>query len=77
MWGFASPGDPNAVPYIGIALAIAAGIFLCIALGDLLPEMEFHSHHGWLLTTLLLLGIAIAWGLTFIEPHHHGNAFID
>ncbi|HEX6983935.1 MAG TPA: ZIP family metal transporter, partial [Planctomycetaceae bacterium] len=28
----------------GIALGFSAGAFLCIALGDLLPELEFHSH---------------------------------
>jgi zinc and cadmium transporter len=55
---------------IGTALAFAAGVFLCISLGDLLPEMEFHSHDRVRLTVALLLGIALAWGITFLEPEH-------
>ena len=59
---------------IGCALAFAAGVFLCISLGDLLPEMEFHSHNRLRLTIALLLGVALAWGITFLEPEHlHGN----
>lgn len=50
------------------ALAFSCGIFLCIALSDLLPEMEFHSHNRFLLTAALLAGILIAWGITFLEP---------
>ena len=29
---------------VGSALAFSAGVFLCISLADLLPELEFHSH---------------------------------
>ena len=29
---------------VGCALAFAAGVFLCIALADLLPEVAFHAH---------------------------------
>ena len=28
---------------LGCALAFSAGIFICIALSDLLPEVQFHS----------------------------------
>ena len=49
------------------ALAFSCGVFLCIALSDLLPEMEFHSHNRLLLTTALLSGILIAYGITFLE----------
>jgi zinc and cadmium transporter len=59
---------------IGAALAFAAGVFICISLSDLLPEMEFHSHHRKTLTIALLLGIALAWSLRFLEPAHvHGG----
>lgn len=54
-------------PIVGCALAFACGVFLCISLSDLLPEMEFHSHNRALLTTALLLGIAMAWGIRFLE----------
>ncbi|WP_437191772.1 ZIP family metal transporter [Planctomicrobium sp. SH527] len=53
---------------IGGMLAFSAGVFLCISLSDLLPEMEFHSHHRIPLSIALLLGIALAWGIHFLEP---------
>ena len=56
---------------VGCALAFSAGVFLCIALSDLLPEMEFHSHNRLQLTLALLAGIALAWGLRFLEPPHN------
>jgi zinc and cadmium transporter len=55
---------------VGIALAVSAGVFVCIALSDLLPEMEFHSHNRVGLTAALLAGVAIAWAIRFLEPAH-------
>jgi len=52
---------------LGIAMAMAAGAFLCIAAADLLPEVEFHSHDRLLLTVSLTVGIALAWGMTVLE----------
>jgi zinc and cadmium transporter len=55
-------------------LAFSAGVFLCIALSDLLPEMEFHSHSRVPLTIALLLGILAAWAIGLAEgehAHHH------
>ena len=52
---------------LGIAMAMAAGAFLCIAAADLLPEVEFHSHDRLLLTAALTVGIALAWGMTVLE----------
>jgi zinc and cadmium transporter len=54
----------------GCALAFSAGVFLCISLSDLLPEVQFHSHDRVKLSAALLLGIAAAWGLRFFEPAH-------
>jgi zinc and cadmium transporter len=64
---------------VGCALAVSAGVFLCIALSDLLPEMEFHSHSRIPLTVALLTGVALAWGIGFFESehahsHHHAEA---
>lgn len=53
---------------VGSMLAFAAGVFICIALSDLLPEMEFHSHHRVPLSLALLAGIALAWGIRYLEP---------
>lgn len=55
---------------IAFALAFSAGVFLCIALSDLLPEMEFHSHNRFSLSVCLLVGIAAAWSLGFLESEH-------
>lgn len=61
----------------GWALAFSAGVFLCISLSDLLPEMEFHSHNRIRLTVALLVGITIAWAIGLVEgagAHgHHGH----
>lgn len=55
------------------ALAFSAGVFLCIALSDLLPEMEFHAHNRARLTAALLAGTLLAYGITFLEPVHLHN----
>ncbi len=52
------------------ALAFSAGTFLCIALSDLLPELQFHEHDRVKLSVALLAGVglmAVAGGL---EPGH-------
>ncbi|MDG1893724.1 MAG: ZIP family metal transporter [Fuerstiella sp.] len=55
---------------LGTSLAFAAGVFVCIALSDLLPEMEFHSHNRVQLTIALAIGIVVAWAVTLLEPAH-------
>jgi zinc and cadmium transporter len=60
---------------VAAALAFAAGAFICIALSDLLPEVHFHSHDRVKLTTVFLLGLALAWMIGHLEPsaaHQHG-----
>lgn len=57
---------------LGPALAFAAGTFLCISLGDLLPEVQFHRHDRLKLSLALLLGVAVAYGATFLEHGLHG-----
>lgn len=56
--GVSVAGEPGAV--VGVALAFAAGAFLCIALSDLLPELQFHQHDRVALSVALLGGIAVA-----------------
>jgi len=58
---------------LGVAMALAAGAFLCIAAADLLPEVQFHSHDRVLLTMSLALGLAIAWGITVMERSSHSH----
>ncbi|MFP6668228.1 MAG: ZIP family metal transporter [Pirellulales bacterium] len=74
--------SPTQETVIGIALAFSAGIFLCISMGDLLPELEFHSHDRIKLSLALIFGVVLAYGIRFLEPphvhdgnhanHHHG-----
>ncbi len=68
-WLLADPGVASGL-LLPAALAFSAGAFVCIALGDLLPEIQFHSHDRFKLTLLFLLGICIAWAIGAIEPAH-------
>ena len=54
---------PEEGAVIGYVLSFAAGAFLCIALGDLLPEIHFHSHDRGKLIVSLLVGISLAYVL--------------
>lgn len=55
---------------VGCALAFSAGIFLCISLSDLLPELEFHAHDRFKLSFALVLGVMLAYAIGFLEPEH-------
>jgi zinc and cadmium transporter len=60
---------------VGMALGFAAGVFLCISLADILPEVQFHTHDRMKLSLALVLGIALAYGIGFVEPaHHHAHS---
>jgi len=67
--------DPR---WIGGVLAVAAGMFLCIATSDLLPELQFHTHDRTKLSIALLAGLGLAWGIVFLETtghdHHHEHS---
>jgi zinc and cadmium transporter len=52
----------------GAALAFSAGTFLCIALSDLLPELQFHAHDRTKLSIALLAGFALMALTSLIEP---------
>jgi len=58
---------------LAYALAFSAGTFLCIAMSDLLPELQFHTHDRLALSVALLLGLAAAWGIAAIEAKSHGH----
>ncbi len=55
------------------ALGFAVGMFLCIALCDLLPELQFHRHDRVVLSCALVLGLAVAWFATQFHDHSHGH----
>lgn len=58
---------------VGAALAMAAGVFICIALADILPEVSFHSHDRAKLSVSLLLGVLLAISIGFLEGEGHGH----
>jgi zinc and cadmium transporter len=65
---------------VGAALAFSAGAFICIALSDLLPEVQFHSHDRMKLTVAFLLGIGLAYAIGGVEPegaHASGHTVME
>jgi len=58
---------------LGCVLGLSAGVFLCIALADLMPEIDLHDRDGVRLYLALLLGLALAYGIHSIEPAHEHN----
>ena len=70
--GFANEHDAHGV-VVGNALAFTAGVFLCIALSDVLPELHFHTHDKATLTGALIVGLAIAWAIAHFEMKHHDH----
>ncbi|MEM9415832.1 MAG: ZIP family metal transporter [Planctomycetota bacterium] len=58
---------------VSYAMGFAAGVFLCIALSDLLPELHFHRHDAGKLTVCLAIGLALAWTINFFEMKNHNR----
>lgn len=60
---------------VACALAMSAGVFLCISLSDLLPEVQFHSHDRIRLSAALLAGVCASVLIGQLEPGHmHGHS---
>ena len=57
--GIGRLGPAAAVGLTAAALAFSAGTFLCIALSDLLPELQFHAHDRLKLSAALLAGFVL------------------
>jgi zinc and cadmium transporter len=58
-------------PLLGAILALSSGVFLCIALSDVLPELQFHRHDRVKLSAALILGIALAGVIAHYEAKSH------
>ena len=65
-WGFGLLGAGEEAA-IGRAMAFGSGVLICVALSDLLPEIQFHRHDRLPLSVMLLLGILLAYGLHLVE----------
>lgn len=59
--------------FVAYALAFSAGTFMCIALSDLLPELQFHQHDRGKLSAALLLGLAVAYAAGRLEAATHSD----
>ncbi len=55
------------------ALAFSAGTFLCIALSDLLPELQFHAHDRLKLSLALLAGFGLMALASATEPSEEAD----
>ncbi len=56
-----------------VALAFSAGMFVCIASSDLLPELQFHRHDRVGLSLALIIGLGFAFGLARLEAGSHAH----
>jgi zinc and cadmium transporter len=66
-------GNSEAPPHwLGPALGFAVGMFLCVSLSDLLPELQFHRHDRVLLSLALVAGLGVAWLAG--QFHDHGSS---
>jgi zinc and cadmium transporter len=66
--GSAGVGAAAASSLTAGALAFSAGTFLCIALSDLLPELQFHSHDRLKLSVALLAGVVLMAIAAYLSP---------
>ncbi len=65
--GIGRLGQDEANHLTACTLAFSAGTFLCIALSDLLPELQFHAHDRVKLSAALLGGFALMAAATYWE----------
>lgn len=63
-------GQQDAARLTAAALSFSAGTFLCIALSDILPELQFHAHDRVKLSVALLGGFALMAAASFWESPH-------
>lgn len=66
-YGVGLLSELNEMHILGYVMAFAAGVFLCISLSDLLPEIQFHSHDRGILILAFLIGIGLAYALFHFE----------
>jgi zinc and cadmium transporter len=66
--GLGASGSVSTSALTAGALAFSAGTFLCIALSDLLPELQFHSHDRLKLSLALLAGVALMGATAAAAP---------
>lgn len=73
--GASAQPDEQSATIVGAALAFSGGFFICIALADLLPEVQFHSHDRGKLSVALLLGVVLAIFIESTHGHAHDHNY--
>lgn len=72
---FSETGLAISPAIVSSVLAFSAGMFLCIALSDLLPEIHFHDHDRGKMALMLLLGVGLSLAIGMVESDHRHEAF--
>lgn len=72
--GFAPLGETGPSAGVAAGVAFSAGVFLCVAMSDLLPELQFHDHDRIALSAAVLAGLGVAELAGRLEAHTHGPA---
>lgn len=69
--GVAPLGGAEGGAGIAAGVAFSAGVFLCVAMSDLLPELQFHDHDRIALSLALVAGLGVAEVARQLETHNH------
>lgn len=72
LWVYYSFKGGDVHDKVGVMLAISAGVFLYLGASDFLPEVGEKNHKvpAWKEFLLLVFGVALMYGLTFLIPEH-------
>lgn len=71
--GLSPVGEAGPSAGVAAGVAFSAGVFLCVAMSDLLPELQFHHHDRIALSAAVLAGLGVAELARRLETHSHGT----
>lgn len=69
--GVSPMGEAGVSTGVAAGVAFSAGVFLCVAMSDLLPELQFHDHDRIALSVALVAGLGVAEAARRLETHTH------
>ncbi len=72
--GLSPMGEAGPSAGVAAGVAFSAGVFLCVAMSDLLPELQFHHHDRIALSAAVLAGLGVAELARQLETHTHAPA---
>jgi zinc and cadmium transporter len=71
--GLSPVGEAGPSAGVAAGVAFSAGVFLCVAMSDLLPELQFHHHDRIALSAAVLAGLGVAELAQRLETHSHAS----